>query len=82
MHDPVVRSAIEARLEALLKKVNAGLVEYERLAMIVVVREPWSVENGMLTPTLKIKRARIEAAIGKFPSAALNSPEQLLLFLP
>jgi len=63
LHDPVVRSAIEARLEALLKKVNAGLVEYERLAMIVVVREPWSVENGMLTPTLKIKRARIEAAI-------------------
>jgi long-chain acyl-CoA synthetase len=63
LNDTAVRSGIGSHLDALLKKVNAGLVEYERLAMIVVVRQPWSVENGMLTPTLKIKRARIEAAV-------------------
>jgi long-subunit acyl-CoA synthetase (AMP-forming) len=63
LHDPAVRGEIETRLGALLDQVNAGLVEYERLAMIVVARESWSVENGLLTPTLKIKRARIEAAV-------------------
>ena len=31
--------------------------------MIVVAREPWSMDNGFLTPTMKIKRNRIEAAV-------------------
>jgi long-chain acyl-CoA synthetase len=39
------------------------LPAYERLRMIVVAREPWSIENGFLTPTMKVKRNRIEAAV-------------------
>jgi long-subunit acyl-CoA synthetase (AMP-forming) len=50
-------------MEQLLRDVNRELSDYERLHMIVVVREPWSIENGFLTPTMKIKRARIEAAV-------------------
>jgi long-subunit acyl-CoA synthetase (AMP-forming) len=44
----------------LLKDVNAGLISHEKLQMIVVAQEPWSIENGLLTPTMKIKRSRIE----------------------
>jgi long-subunit acyl-CoA synthetase (AMP-forming) len=40
--------------------VNAKVADYEKLQMIVVAREPWSIENGCLTPTMKIKRSRIE----------------------
>jgi len=29
----------------------------------VIASEPWSIENGCLTPTMKIKRSRIEAAV-------------------
>ena len=55
------REEISRSLEALLAEVNAGLSDYEKLQMLVVVREPWSIENGCLTPTMKVKRAQIEA---------------------
>jgi long-chain acyl-CoA synthetase len=31
--------------------------------MLVVANEPWSIENGFLTPTMKIRRHRIESAV-------------------
>jgi long-subunit acyl-CoA synthetase (AMP-forming) len=61
--DPAFKAQIHAELEQLLDKVNAELADYERLQMLVVAPEPWSIENGMLTPTMKIKRARIESAV-------------------
>ena len=61
--DATVRAQVERSLAALLADTNARLVDYERLRMLVVAREPWSVENGCLTPTMKIKRARIEASV-------------------
>ena len=39
-----------------LKEVNEDLADYEQLKMIVVAPEPWTVENGYLTPTMKIRR--------------------------
>jgi long-chain acyl-CoA synthetase len=59
--DSTVRAQVEQTLGALLKEVNARIADYEQLRMIVVAREPWTIENGSLTPTMKIKRARIES---------------------
>jgi len=61
--DPAVRARVQGELEHQLLHVNQGLPDYAKLRMIVVVREPWSIENGCLTPTMKIKRAHIEAAV-------------------
>ena len=60
---PEVRQRVEAELTQLLKDVNRELADYEKLGLIVVAREAWSIENGFLTPTMKIKRSRIEGAI-------------------
>jgi long-subunit acyl-CoA synthetase (AMP-forming) len=47
-------------LEEHLVKVNAQLEAHERLQCLVVVSEPWAIENGLLTPTLKLKRGELE----------------------
>lgn len=60
LSDPAVRAEVQTEMTALLKRVNTGVAEYERLQMLVIAKEPWSIENGCLTPTMKIKRSRIE----------------------
>ena len=61
-------------MEQLLHDVNRALADHEQLQMIVVVREPWSIENGFLTPTMKIKRSRIEAAVEPHGRALVRAP--------
>ena len=58
--DAAQRSAMEAALAEHLAAVNAPLDPHEQLDCIVVVTEPWTVDNGFITPTFKVKRNRIE----------------------
>ena len=76
--DPAVRAAVETQLSRLLDDVNAGLADYERLQMLVVAPEPWSIENGCQTPTMKIKRSRIEAGVGDRLDAWYASKSQVV----
>lgn len=62
-NDPAFKKEVEAELTQLLKAVNSGLADYEKLQMIVVNKAPWSIENGLLTPTMKIRRGRIEDGV-------------------
>jgi long-chain acyl-CoA synthetase len=61
--DAAVRAEVDAELGELLEEVNASLPEYQRLKMLVVAREPWTIENGCLTPTMKLKRTSVESAV-------------------
>ena len=51
---------IERALTELRDKVNAQLDPHEHLEFLAIVKEPWLIENGLLTPTMKIKRTVIE----------------------
>jgi len=58
------RQAMEVSLSAHLDAINARLDPHEQLDCLVVVSSPWTVENGFITPTFKVKRNRIEEAYG------------------
>lgn len=59
-HAPGDRDRVRERLEQDLDSINAELEPHEKLERLLVVSEAWDVDNGMLTPTLKIKREAIE----------------------
>jgi long-chain acyl-CoA synthetase len=54
------REELLSALKNLHQEINASLDDHEKLQKIVVVNEEWTIDNGLLTPTLKIKRAAIE----------------------
>ncbi|MGH8460532.1 MAG: AMP-binding protein [Stenotrophobium sp.] len=58
------RETLTKSLVEHLHTVNATLDPHEQLDFISLVKEPWNVENGFITPTLKIKRNVIESAYG------------------
>lgn len=54
------RAELKVQLSALLEEVNAELPPWERMPQIFVTREEWGISNGLLTPTMKLRRKQIE----------------------
>ena len=54
------KDVLTAEFKELLKSVNETLEDHERMDYVVVVKDQWTMENGFLTPTMKIKRNIIE----------------------
>jgi long-chain acyl-CoA synthetase len=63
LKDPAVKASFEAEMKSVLERVNSKVADYEQLRMIVVAKDPWTIESGLLTPTMKIKRNKIEASV-------------------
>ncbi|HHQ4706782.1 AMP-binding protein [Aeromonas veronii] len=67
------REEVNARLEAARVRVNDQLESHAKIRGILVVKTPWNIENGVLTPTMKIKRHLLEqkyAQVGdRWPSS-------------
>jgi long-chain acyl-CoA synthetase len=66
-------------LSAFLKSVNAELEHHERIAKLVLIAEEWTIENAILTPTLKIKRKTVDE---RYQSNYLNwsNSSELVIF--
>jgi long-chain acyl-CoA synthetase len=47
-------------LSASLVEVNGGLESYEKLEKSVIMKGDWSIANGLMTPTMKVKRNEVE----------------------
>ncbi len=59
--DPGLRTALAAALD----QANQGLSPLEKVRRFLVAREPFTVENQMMTPTFKIRRHAIKTAYGE-----------------
>ena len=68
------RENVAKSLETTLSDTNRRLESHERLSGIIVVEDEWTTENGLLTPTLKIKRDELEARYGPVVDASAAKP--------
>jgi long-chain acyl-CoA synthetase len=69
---------LKIELEALLDEVNSEVAPYERVAQVYVVPE-WTIENTMLTPTMKLKRNLIEQTYREQIEANVGGERVILL---
>ena len=59
MPESLTDSRVEAKILRRVARNLRGFPGYAKVNRVLLLREPWSVENGLLTPTLKIKRTEI-----------------------
>ena len=58
--DPAGRATLEDSLANHLLTVNLALDPHEQLEVLVLMTEPWTIDNGLITPTFKVKRNIVE----------------------
>jgi long-chain acyl-CoA synthetase len=54
------RTDLYASLIATVNRVNPNLEKHETIEKVIIMKEDWTVDNGLTTPTLKVKRNSIE----------------------
>ena len=48
-----------------VEKANEKLSQVEKVRRYIVINEPFSTDNGMLTPTMKIRRHMVNEVYGE-----------------
>lgn len=56
--------ALKSSLIDHVEQVNQGLEKHERIGVVILSRVNWTIENGYLTPSKKIKRQAVEDYFG------------------
>ena len=69
---------LNASLERSLTELNPFLEKHEKIEKVVVMKEDWTVDNGLLTPTLKVKRNQVEKIHMGFYRSWFESEEKVI----
>jgi long-chain acyl-CoA synthetase len=56
----VSRAEIRAIYDQIVAEVNSGLAQFEKLKKVLLIADEFTIANGFLTPTMKLRRRVIE----------------------
>lgn len=77
VEDEVVKPSVE-NIEKQLESVNADLESHEKISHVVVCDEGWTVENGLLTHTMKMLRDDIEQRYMPLVEQLIDSSDKVV----
>lgn len=72
------RERISEAMEAHLKETNDLLSGHEKLQFLAVMADEWTIESGLLTPTMKVKRPAVEDKFGPLADEWYESKEKVV----
>lgn len=70
----LTKQDLKINLTQKAEQVNQTIKNYEHIKRILVVKQSWTVENNMLTPTMKIKRNVIEENYSTLMEKSCDAP--------
>ncbi|MFL2628520.1 MAG: AMP-binding protein [Candidatus Marisimplicoccus sp.] len=72
------KEAISIMLTDRLDEVNSDLVNYKKISTLIIVKDEWTQQNGIVGPTQKLKRGAIEDRYAQSYLDWHNSSEQIV----
>ena len=54
------KEALSKGLISSVNQLNPSLEKHEKISKVIIMKEDWNVDNGLTTPTMKVKRNSIE----------------------
>ncbi|MAM85917.1 AMP-binding protein [Allohahella sp. A8] len=74
----IPKEELKTSIESHIDQVNRQLLNHEKLCGVIISKDDWLPESGMVTPTLKIKRNKVEDRYTKLMEQICNSGEKVI----
>jgi long-chain acyl-CoA synthetase len=74
----MAKEVLNQGLNDTLSEVNLTLKKIERVEKIIIMKEDWTVDNGLITPTLKVKRNSIERIHQEYYNSWFKNNEKVI----
>jgi len=75
------RESLEESFNVFLESVNSQVENHEHLSFVALVNTQWSIDNGFLTPTLKLRRGPLEAFYNELIPGWLEQRRRVIFHL-
>jgi long-chain acyl-CoA synthetase len=72
------KTSLCAALVATINQINSHIEKHEKIEKVIVMKEDWSIDNGLTTPTMKVKRNEIEKIYREFYKSWFENEEKVI----
>jgi len=72
------KAEVEKSILETIEKLNSKQENYSKVTTVIINAEQWSQDNELLTPTLKVRRGKIDDTFGKNYSAWHDADDKII----